>query len=314
MLEPRPKRAVDIMILPHEPILAIVIERIQLVAPVAREVEPFYRGGRGMVGGEEGVGRGRVGVGVGVEGRVPEGPTVSNIVKEAEGKDIRVGPRGGVHSVRADGRVHDRSRTDLFDGVVGVRGPEGVFAEEDEFGVAVVEADEGVFPVADVVAPADVEDDVAEIVAVEVEPEGVENAVAFVDGDEHGWGGAVSALGSFSGFAWVGSSSRAATLHFALVVFVLLGYVLLAAEPVGSILHVVVTGQENMASFLVLIELVKICQIRILQFPLYRSVIEFWCDVEQMLSYIARPKLLFREQMNERCVVKDVLWNLAQYS
>jgi hypothetical protein len=53
--------------------------------------------------------------------------------------------------------------------------------EEDGFGDSVMEADEAVFPVADMVPETDVQDCGAEIVGVEVEPEGVEDAVAFVD-------------------------------------------------------------------------------------------------------------------------------------
>lgn len=68
----------------------------------------------------------------------------------------------------------------------GVGFAEVVFGEEDCVGAAVDEADHGVLPVADVVAKADVEDFVAEVVGVKEEPEGVEDAVVFGYDDEDG--------------------------------------------------------------------------------------------------------------------------------
>ena len=50
------------MILPSKPILSIVIQRIEFVAPVAGEIEPFCR----CVGGEVGCGKGIVEVVVGI--------------------------------------------------------------------------------------------------------------------------------------------------------------------------------------------------------------------------------------------------------
>ena len=66
-------------------------------------------------------------------------------------------------------------------------------------GFAVVEADESVFPVANVVAEADVEDEVAEVVAVEEEPEGVGYVIGFLDEDEDGRGGAAAAEEGWGG-------------------------------------------------------------------------------------------------------------------
>ena len=83
----------------------------------------------------------------------------------------------------------------LLDRFVRVCGTEVVFGEVYGDGFAVLEAHHGVLPVTDVVAEADVEHDVAEVVAVEEEPEGVDYAIAFVHCDENCRSVAASALG-----------------------------------------------------------------------------------------------------------------------
>ena len=70
--------------------------------------------------------------------------------------------------------------SDLLDRFVAVGLACGMGTEEEGLGFAVVEAHETMLPVADVVAKAHVEHDVAEVEAVEVEPESVDNAVSFV--------------------------------------------------------------------------------------------------------------------------------------
>lgn len=52
--------------------------------------------------------------------------------------------------------------------------------EEEGLGLAVVKAHETMLPVADMVAKAHIEHHVAEVEAVEIEPEGIDNAVPFV--------------------------------------------------------------------------------------------------------------------------------------
>jgi hypothetical protein len=55
-----------------------------------------------------------------------------------------------------------------------------VFAKEDGFWVAVLEADEGVFPVTDMIPKADVQNFVAQVKAVEEEPESIDDSIAFI--------------------------------------------------------------------------------------------------------------------------------------
>lgn len=56
MLEPRPNRPTNIMVLPDDAVLSAVVGRVLFVTPVAVEVEPFEGGGGGAGGGSEGVG------------------------------------------------------------------------------------------------------------------------------------------------------------------------------------------------------------------------------------------------------------------
>lgn len=62
-----------------------------------------------------------------------------------------------------------------------------VLGEEDVGGFAGREAHQGVLPIADVVAEAEA-DFVAEVVGIEVKPEGVEDVVGFSDSEENGGG------------------------------------------------------------------------------------------------------------------------------
>ena len=69
-----------------------------------------------------------------------------------------------------------------------------MLTKEDSFGLAVLEADHGVLPIADMVAEADIEDLVAEVVRVKEEPEGIQDAIALFHGEHHGRRVAVAAL------------------------------------------------------------------------------------------------------------------------
>ena len=108
VFEARPERSIDVVILPGEAVLARVAERVELVAPVALEMEPFRRGGGVGGRGAEDVVVVVVGVGVCVQQGVPEGAAVGLVVEEAPGEDVGVDAGGGVHGVRAHGRVDDR--------------------------------------------------------------------------------------------------------------------------------------------------------------------------------------------------------------
>ena len=66
ILEPRSQRPTHIVIFAQNPILPVVVQRVEFVAPPTAIVEPFGGGGRSAVGGVEGVGVVVVGVGVGI--------------------------------------------------------------------------------------------------------------------------------------------------------------------------------------------------------------------------------------------------------
>ena len=155
----------------------------------------------------------------------------------------------------ADSGVSDGPAADFLDGGVAVGGAKVVFGEENDFGMAVVEADHGVLPIAHVVAPADVEDDVAEVVAVEEKPEGVHDAVAFVDGDQdcRGVAAATAAFAFvFAGHAFVEPSA------FGDWWGVVFRDVFCTTEPLGAVFDVVVAREEDIAASLEGVELIEI--------------------------------------------------------
>lgn len=76
-----------------------------------------------------------------------------------------------------------------------------MLAKIHSFWLAMLKSDHRVFPVTNMVAPSDVEDDVPEIVAVEVEPERVDHAAAFIDYNQDSWSVTATAYLSGSRFA-----------------------------------------------------------------------------------------------------------------
>lgn len=133
-------------------------------------------------------------VGIVIQRGVPEWSFVSYVGEETEGENVRMFAGHGVHGMTSKRAVQYRSsltaRTLAFlYRIVGVSCSSGVSGEEHSFGNTVVESDEGMFPVADVVPEADVQDCGPEVVGVEVEPEGVQYAMPFVDEDEDCGGG-----------------------------------------------------------------------------------------------------------------------------
>ena len=93
----------------------------------------------------------------------------------------------GVHGMSPGRRIYDRPLTQLFDCSVAVGRAKVVLAEVDSLWYPMVEADYRVLPVAYVVSKAYIEDNISKVEAVEEEPKGVNNAVAFVDNNQHCW-------------------------------------------------------------------------------------------------------------------------------
>ena len=129
-----------------------------------------------------------------IQRRVPERSFVCYVGEETEGENVGVFAGHGVHGMTSKCAVQHRSslsaRTLAFlYRIVGISRSSGVGGEEYSFGNTVVESDEGMFPVADMIPEADVQDCGPEVVRVEVEPEGVQYAMPFVDEDEDCGGG-----------------------------------------------------------------------------------------------------------------------------
>lgn len=77
------------------------------------------------------------------------------------------------------------SSSDLFDRLVAVGFTRGMSTEKERLGFAMVKAHETVLPIPDVVAKADVENDIAQVEAVEIEPESIDNAIAFLNDQQY---------------------------------------------------------------------------------------------------------------------------------
>lgn len=168
-----------------------------------------------------------------------------------------------------------------------------MFAVEDEFGFTMLEADERVLPITYVIAKTDVEDNISEVVAVEVEPEGIDYSVPFVHGNKYGWSITPSAV-TLRSNARSRSRPTSSAVHQIWIFIEFIGDVLLSTKPVWPLFYVVIARQVNVAALLKLIQVIQIRQIRILQPTLDRRVIQFGCDVEEVLGDVAWPKLLFR--------------------
>ena len=69
---------------------------------------------------------------------------------------------------------------DLLNGFVAISLPALVGAEEERFWFAIVESHQTMLPVTDVIAEPHVDNSVTEVETVKVEPERIDNSVAFV--------------------------------------------------------------------------------------------------------------------------------------
>ena len=108
----------------------------------------------------------------------------------------------------------------------------------DELRLAVLKADERMLPVADMVAPSDIENDITEIVAIEVEPESIDDAVSLVDSNQDCWCVASSSTG-FRG-TLRRPLTRSSSDNFPFLIIIVIRYILLSSEPVRSLFHVVI--------------------------------------------------------------------------
>lgn len=128
-----------------------------------------------------------------------------------------------------------------------------MLTKENQFRFSVLESDQRVLPIPNVVAPSHVQDDVAEIVAVEIEPECVYDAVALVDRDQNG--------GRIASTTCTPRSPSSARALSTCIVIESSGYILFSGQPLGPILDVIVAGQEDMLPFLKLIQFIEVRQV-----------------------------------------------------
>ena len=93
------------MILSKEAILPSVGQGVKFISPVTIEIKPADRGMWCHVASTEGIVRRVVGVAMKVEGRVPQRPTVCDIVQQSQGKNIWVQTRRSIVCVRSSCRI-----------------------------------------------------------------------------------------------------------------------------------------------------------------------------------------------------------------
>jgi len=185
MLELGPDGSIHVVVLSGKAILPFVVQRIEFVAPMTGIVEPFGRCTGSEVGRPQCFSLIVVCVCVRVQSGIPERTAVSYVVEYSPGEDIRMGARRRVHGVRTIRGIDNGPLSDLLHGVIAVSRPEVVLAEENSLGLTMLEANGGMLPITDVIAEADIEDDVAQIEAVEKEPKGIDNAMTLVDSDQN---------------------------------------------------------------------------------------------------------------------------------
>ena len=148
----------------------------------------------------------------------------------------------------------------------------------------------GVFPIADVVAPSESKDLVATVEAVEEEPECVDDALAFIDGDEDGRSAAVASEADVAGLD---------------------GNVAFAGEPVRMVLHIIDACEVDVTSAFPGIEEREVGQVQRGVGELANcGVIELWGRMGEMILHIARPVVLLIIKVDVRRVVIDVFRNM----
>lgn len=166
-----------------------------------------------------------------------------------------------------------------------------MLTEEHGFRLPVLEPHHHMFPIADMIAPAYVKHLVAKVVAVEEVVKGVHDAMPLVNHDHSHWRitaatDRIVAVGRLS--IW------------------LFGDVAFPTEPVWTVFNIVVARKVHTS--MVRVELVQVGKIVSKLFGVvHRSPADVWLHMLEMLCNVTGPKLLFRIEVNERCVVEDVL-------
>jgi hypothetical protein len=108
VLEPRAKRAIDIVVLARKSVLSWITKRIMLVAPVSAEVEPVERRVRRHRTSAENIRSGVVRKGVCVQHRIPERAAIRDVVKQSPWQHIGMHAGCGIHGMGTSSRVYNR--------------------------------------------------------------------------------------------------------------------------------------------------------------------------------------------------------------
>lgn len=108
VLESGTQWAIDVVVLSSKPVLPLVTQRIELIAPVAVEIKPLRWRSGVLDGRAEGVAQIIVRVSVRVQHRIPEWAPIRLVMEESPRQNIFVYPRRGIHRMGANGRVYHR--------------------------------------------------------------------------------------------------------------------------------------------------------------------------------------------------------------
>lgn len=116
-----------------------------------------------------------------------------------------------------------------------------------------LESYERMLPIAHMIAKTNVEDHISQIVAVEVEPECVNDSIALIDSDKDGR--------SVTSASFASISKLVLSALIPISTLKILWYVLLSTQPIWPLFDVVIAGQVDMAALLEIIESVKVGQV-----------------------------------------------------
>jgi hypothetical protein len=213
-------------------------------------------------------------------------------------------------------------------------------AQEQCFGLPTVEPHQAVLPIAHVVPKAHVEDRIAQIEAIEVEPESVDDALALVHDEKHRRcvapplprsmrflspsqllpeAPSIQPAGVEPPHPLRFRLDRDAAVNTAVLVrpvglgfpVARIGDVLLSFEPGWPVFHIVDTRQKDIPSLLPLVQFVEVSERRMLRLRLDERVVQRWGDMTEVVGDVTRPELLPGEEMHQRCIVENEGRDLA---
>ena len=161
--------------------------------------------------------------------------------------------------------------SDLLNSFVAIRLATLVGAEEERFWFAIVESHQTMLPVADMIAEPHVDNSVTKVEAVKVEPERIDDSIAFVHHHQD-CRGIASATGTTIVDLLTIDSTIPIGPGFFLVVPVCLRDIPVTLQPWWTRLYIIIARQENVSGP-PLVQFIQIGQRRMVPLGLNRSVI-----------------------------------------